>query len=88
MVFLPNPPVEDAAGGEADKSLILTREMRSLFHWNYAQRIILRISIISLSKIPVLQRGGYFFVCLPSSSSSYAGQEILNKNPYFLIDTD
>jgi hypothetical protein len=23
MVFLPNPPVEDAAGGEADKSLCL-----------------------------------------------------------------
>jgi hypothetical protein len=27
MVFLPNPPVEDAAGGEADKSLRLPCEM-------------------------------------------------------------
>jgi hypothetical protein len=27
MVFLSNPPVEDAAGGEADKSLRLPREM-------------------------------------------------------------
>jgi hypothetical protein len=27
MVFLPNPPVEDAAGGEADKSLRLPREI-------------------------------------------------------------
>jgi len=27
MVFLSNPPVKDAAGGEADKSLRLPREM-------------------------------------------------------------
>jgi hypothetical protein len=27
MVFFPNPPVEDAAGGEADKSLRLPCEM-------------------------------------------------------------
>jgi hypothetical protein len=27
MVFLPNSPVEDAAGGEADKSLSLPFEM-------------------------------------------------------------
>ena len=32
MVFLLNPPVEDAAGGEADKSLRLPREMQRLFH--------------------------------------------------------
>jgi hypothetical protein len=48
MVFLPNPPVKDAAGGEADKSL------------HYAQKIILGISIIC-RLVPVLQRGGYFF---------------------------
>jgi hypothetical protein len=40
MVFLPKPPVEDAAGGEADKSLRLPCEMRSLFLWGYAQKII------------------------------------------------
>ena len=39
MVFLPNPPVEDAAAGEADKSLRLPREMRSLFLRVYAQKI-------------------------------------------------
>jgi len=27
MVFLPNPPIEDAAGGETDKSQRLPREM-------------------------------------------------------------
>ena len=49
MVFLPNPPVEDAAGSEADKSLRLPCEMfiplnakpiqqgRSLFLWGYAE---------------------------------------------------
>jgi len=36
MVFLPNPPVEDAAGGEADKSLRLPCEMRRLFLWGCA----------------------------------------------------
>jgi hypothetical protein len=41
MVFLPNPP-------EADKSLRLPCEMRSLFLWGYAQKIILGISIICL----------------------------------------
>ena len=40
MVFLPNPPVEDAAGGEADKSLRLPCEMRSLFLWGYVRKII------------------------------------------------
>jgi hypothetical protein len=48
MVFLPNPPVEDAAGGEADKSLCLPCEMRSLFLWGYDQKIILRILNICL----------------------------------------
>jgi len=60
MVFLPNPPVEDAAGGEADKSLRLFCGMRSLFLWGYAQKIILGISFICLL-VPVFQRGGYFF---------------------------
>ncbi len=53
MVFLPNPP-------EADKSLRLPCEMRSLFLWGYAQKIILGISTIC-RLVPVLQRGGYFF---------------------------
>jgi hypothetical protein len=48
MVFLPNPPVEDAAGGEADKSLRLPCEMRSLFLWGYAKKIILGILNICL----------------------------------------
>jgi len=60
MVFLSNPPVEDAAGGEADKSLRLPCGMRSLFLWGYAQKIILGISFICLL-VPVFQRGGYFF---------------------------
>jgi len=41
MVFLFNPP-------EADKSLRLPREMRSIFHWGYAQKIIFGILIICL----------------------------------------
>jgi hypothetical protein len=41
MAFLPNPPVEDAGGGEAVKSLRLPCEMRSLFLWGYSQKIIL-----------------------------------------------
>jgi len=41
MVFLPNPP-------EADKSLRLPCEMRSLFLWGYAQKIILGILTICL----------------------------------------
>ena len=48
MVFLPNPPVEDAAGGEANKSLRLPCEMRSLFLWGYAQKLILEILNICL----------------------------------------
>ena len=56
MVFLLNPPVEDAAGGEADKSLRLPREMRSLFHRGYARKLILGISIY----MPVVN----FLACL------------------------
>jgi hypothetical protein len=41
MVFLPKPPVEDAAGSEADKSMRLPCGMRSLFLWGYAEKIIL-----------------------------------------------
>jgi len=41
MVFLLNPP-------EADKYLRLPREMQSLFHWGYAQKIILGILYICL----------------------------------------
>jgi hypothetical protein len=48
MVFLSNPPVEDAAGGEADKSLRLPCEMQSLFLWGYDQKIILGILHICL----------------------------------------
>jgi len=40
---LPNPPVEDAAGGEADKFLRLPREMQSLFLWGHTQILILKI---------------------------------------------
>jgi len=40
---LPNPPVEDAAGGEADKFLRLPREMHSPFLWGQAQILILKI---------------------------------------------
>jgi hypothetical protein len=53
MVFLPNPR-------EADKSLRLPREMRSLFHYDYAQKIILGILHIC-RLVPALPRGGYFF---------------------------
>jgi hypothetical protein len=35
--LLPNPPVEGAAGGEADKSLRLPREVRSQFLWGQTQ---------------------------------------------------
>ena len=56
MIFLPSPPVEDAAGGEADKSLCLPCEMRSLFLWVYVQKIILGISTIWLWL--------FFFACL------------------------
>ena len=45
---MPNPPVEDAACGEADKSLCLPREMQSLFHRGYTQKIILEILYICL----------------------------------------
>jgi hypothetical protein len=41
--FLPNPPVEDTAIGEADKFLRLPCEMRSLFLWGQAQILILKI---------------------------------------------
>jgi hypothetical protein len=86
MVFLLNPPVEDAAGGEADKSLRLPREMRSLFLWGYAQKIIhlRRINPRNIKHMPVV----IFFACLASSPEGYAGQVILSKNPHFWIDTD
>jgi hypothetical protein len=48
MVILSNPPVKDAAGGEADKSLRLPCGMRSLLLWGYAQKIILGILHICL----------------------------------------
>jgi len=56
MVFLPNPPVEDAAGGEADKSLCLPCEMRSLFLWGYAQKIIhqRRINPRNIKNMPAI----------------------------------
>jgi hypothetical protein len=39
MVFLPKPPVEDAAcGEEADKSLRILREMQRIFNRGYAQK--------------------------------------------------
>jgi hypothetical protein len=46
--FLPNPPVVDAARGEADKFLRLPREMRSLFPWGHAQIPILEILSVFL----------------------------------------
>jgi hypothetical protein len=56
MVFLPNPPVEDAAGGEADKSLRLPCEMRSLFLWGYTQKIIhlRRINPRNIKNMPAI----------------------------------
>ena len=62
MVILPNPPVEDAAGGEADKSLRLPCEMRSLFLWGYTQKIILlrRINPRNINYMAVV----IFFACL------------------------
>jgi len=42
MVFLPNPPVEDAAGGEADKSQRLPCEMQSLFLWGQSTELFVR----------------------------------------------
>jgi len=61
MVFLSNLPVEDAAGGEVDESLRLPREMfipfdvqsvqlgRSLFHWDYAQKITRHRTLVDKS---------------------------------------
>jgi hypothetical protein len=76
MVFLPNPPVEDAACGEADKYLRLPREMQSLFHWGYAQKIILGILYICL---------WLFFSHAFLSRSFQRG--ILNKNPHLWANT-
>jgi hypothetical protein len=55
---LSDPPVEDAAGGEADTFLRLPREMRSLFLWGHIQ-----ISILEILKVWMLvpvdfHRGG------------------------------
>ena len=59
MVFLPNSP-------EADESLRLPCGMRSLFLWGYAQKIILRISIICLwlffSHALILIKNPYFWM--------------------------
>jgi hypothetical protein len=62
MVFLPNPP--------EDKSLRLPSEIQSLFHWGYAQKIILGIS----TYMPVI----IFFECLDleQKSSFLDGREI------------
>jgi hypothetical protein len=77
MVFLSNLP-------EADKFLRLPCEMRSLFLWGYVQKIILGILYIC-RLVPVLQRGGYFF--LHAFLSRYFQREILNKNPHLWMDT-
>ena len=61
MVFLLNPP-------EADKSLRLPCEMRSLFLWGYTQKIILRrrINPRNIKYMPVV----IFFACLDLEQKS------------------
>jgi hypothetical protein len=61
MIFLPNPP-------EADKFLRLPREMRSLFLWGYAQKIILlrRINPRNIKNMPVV----IFITCLDLEQKS------------------
>jgi hypothetical protein len=89
MVFLPNPP-------EADKSLRLPCEMRSLFLWGYAQKITRHRTLASKSSEYYTYAGlsrhfngaVIFFACLPSSLEGYAGHVILNKNPNLWMDTD
>ena len=54
MVFLPNPP-------EADKSLRLPCEMRSLFLWGYAQKITRHRTLADKSSEYQLYASGYFF---------------------------
>jgi hypothetical protein len=85
MVFMPNPPVEDAAGGEAGKSLRLPCEMRSLFLWGYTQKIILGISIICRLVPADLPSGRLFFSHAFLSRDFQRG--ILNKNPHLWMDT-
>jgi hypothetical protein len=64
MVFLPNPP-------EAGKSLNLLCEMRSLFLWGYAQKIILGISIICRLVPADLPSGRLFFSHAPPGRRPY-----------------
>jgi hypothetical protein len=70
MVFLPNPP-------NADKSLRMPCEMRSLFLWGYAQKIILEI----LNYVPAC----------PGTSTRwlfFSHALTLNKNPHLWMDTN
>jgi len=69
MVFLPNPP-------EADKSLRLPCEMRSLFLWGYAQKNNPR----NINHMPVV----IFFACLDlEQKSSFLDGHLLNWLYYF-----
>jgi len=48
MALFRNPPVEDAAGGEADKSLRLPCEMQSLFLWGQSAELFVRRTTCTL----------------------------------------
>jgi len=82
MVFLPNPPVKDAACGEADKSLRLPCEMRRLFLWGYAQKTILlrRINPRNIKYMPAVIVIACLFI-------PFFQRGILNKNPLLCMDT-
>ena len=67
--FLPNPPDEDAACGEADKFLRLPREMHSPFLRGQAQILILKILNV------------FKWLKLSPSPGSRSGIYDLNLNP-------
>jgi hypothetical protein len=71
MVFLSNPP-------EADKSLRLPCEMRSLFLWGYVQKIIL--GILTYAGLSRHFHGvAIFFACLDlEQKSSFMDGHYLN----------
>jgi hypothetical protein len=62
VIFWPNPPVEDAAGGEADKSLRLPCEMRSLFLWGWS--LVLSLNKLEYACRRFRQRTGRVKTCL------------------------
>jgi hypothetical protein len=81
---MPNPP-------EADKSLRLPCEMRSLFLWGYAQKITRHQTLADKSSEYQLYAGLFryfngvviFFACLPSSPEGYAETSDLEPKSLF-----